>query len=102
MILQSEGPAVWIPAQGWDISGLQPSSFYSPSPQGQHVTFTPTQAGHGAFAGIYHPTQTMGAATVHPLLQQSQSMAGAVEMVGPQAGAYQQPQRAQMNWTNNY
>lgn len=99
---QSEGPAVWIPAQGRDISGLQPSSFYSLSPQGQHVTFTPTQAGHGAFAGIYHPTQTMGAATVHPLLQQSQSMAGAVEMVGPQAGAYQQPQRAQMNWTNNY
>ncbi|XP_043689113.1 GBF-interacting protein 1-like isoform X2 [Telopea speciosissima] len=99
---QSEGSAVWIPAPGRDISGLQASSFYNLPPQGQHVAFAPTQAGHGAFAGIYHPAQTVAAASVHPLLQQSQTMAGAVEMVGPPAGVYQQPQRAQMNWTNNY
>ncbi|XP_042520223.1 GBF-interacting protein 1-like isoform X2 [Macadamia integrifolia] len=99
---QSEGSAVWIPAPGRDISGLPASSFYNLPPQGQHVAFAPTQAGHGAFAGIYHPSQTVAAASVHPLLQQSQTMAGAVEMVGPPAGVYQQPQRAQMNWTNNY
>ncbi|XP_042497820.1 GBF-interacting protein 1-like [Macadamia integrifolia] len=99
---QSEGPAVWFPAPGRDISGLPASSFYNLPPQGQHVAFAPTQAGHGAFAGIYHPAQTVAAATVHPLLQQSQTMAGAVEMVGSPAGVYQQPQRAQMNWTNNY
>ncbi|XP_010245041.1 PREDICTED: GBF-interacting protein 1-like isoform X2 [Nelumbo nucifera] len=100
---QSEGSTVWIPAPGRDISSLQPSSFYN-LPQGQHVTFAPTQGGHGAFAGpgIYHPAQTVAAATVHPLLQQSQTMAGAVEMVGPPAGVFQQPQRAQINWTNNY
>ncbi|KAF8414285.1 hypothetical protein HHK36_002287 [Tetracentron sinense] len=99
---QSEGSAVWIPAPGRDISGLQASSFYNLPPQGQHVTFTPTQSGHGAFTGIYHPAQTVSAATVHPLLQQSQTMTGAVEMLGPPAGVYQQPQHAQMNWTNNY
>ncbi|KAJ4980608.1 hypothetical protein NE237_031445 [Protea cynaroides] len=99
---QSDGSAVWIPGPGRDISGLQASSFYNLPPQGQHVAFAPTQGGHGAFPGIYHPAQTVAAATVHPLLQQSQTMAGAVEMVGPPAGVYQQPQRAQMNWTNNY
>ncbi|OVA19746.1 Protein of unknown function DUF1296 [Macleaya cordata] len=100
---QSEGGSgVWVPAPGRDISGMQASSFYNLSPQGHHVTFAPTQAGHAAFAGIYHPTQTMAAATVHPLLQQSQTMAGAVEMVGPPAGVYQQPQRPQINWTNTY
>ncbi|XP_068643175.1 GBF-interacting protein 1-like isoform X2 [Aristolochia californica] len=99
---QNEGSAMWIPAPGRDISGLQASSFYNLPPQGQHMTYTPTQAGHGAFAGIYHPAQTVTAATVHPLLQQSQTMAGAVEMVGPPAGVYQPPQRAQINWANSY
>ncbi|WOK95242.1 hypothetical protein Cni_G03949 [Canna indica] len=99
--VQSEGSAVWIPAPGRDISPLQASSFYSIPPQGQHMTFTPTQAGHGAFSGIYPPTPTV-AGSVHPLLQQSQTVAGAVEMLGPPAGVYQQPQRAQINWTNNY
>ncbi|URD92626.1 hypothetical protein MUK42_01212 [Musa troglodytarum] len=98
---QSEGSAVWIPAPGRDISALQASSFYSIPPQGQHMTFAPAQAGHGAFGGIYPPTPTV-AASVHPLLQQSQTVAGAVEMLGPPAGVYQQPQRAQINWTNNY
>ncbi|XP_072969616.1 GBF-interacting protein 1-like [Typha angustifolia] len=99
---QSEGSAVWIPAPGRDLSSMQASSFYGLPPQGQHVAFAPAQAGHGAFGGIYHPSQTVAAAAVHPLLQQSQTVAGAVEMVAPPAGVYQQPQRGQINWTNNY
>ncbi|KAL5798148.1 hypothetical protein ACOSQ2_002968 [Xanthoceras sorbifolium] len=98
---QSEGSAVWIAAPGRDISSLPGSSFYN-LPQGQHVTFAPTQAGHGTFAGIYHPAQAVTAATVHPLLQQSQTMAGAVEMGGPAGTVYQQPQHAQINWPSNY
>ncbi|KAJ6824682.1 GBF-interacting protein 1-like [Iris pallida] len=86
---QSEGSAVWIPTPGRDISALQPTSFYN-LPQGQHMTFS----------GIYHhPAQTVAAGSVHPMLQQSQAMSGAVEMVGPPAGVYQQPQRT---WVNNY
>ncbi|XP_058114862.1 GBF-interacting protein 1-like isoform X2 [Magnolia sinica] len=100
---QSEGSAVWIPAPSRDIPGLQPSSFYN-LPQGQHMAFAAAQAGHGTFAGIYHPAQAVPAATVHPLLQQPQTMAGSVEMVGPPpAGVYQQPQQSpQINWANNY
>ncbi|XP_042446115.1 GBF-interacting protein 1-like isoform X1 [Zingiber officinale] len=97
---QSEGPPVWIPAPGRDMSSLQASSFYN-IPQGQHMTFTPTQTGHGAFSGIYPPTPAVPN-SVHPLLQQSQTVAGAVEMLAPPTGVYQQTQRAQINWTNNY
>jgi len=72
---------------------MQATSFYNLPTQGQHMTFP----------GIYHhPTQTVAAGTVHPMLQQSQAMAGAVEMVGPPSGVYQQPQRTQINWVNNY
>ncbi|XP_054797714.1 GBF-interacting protein 1 [Prosopis cineraria] len=99
---QSEGSAVWVAAPGREMSSLPTSSFYSLPPQGQHVTFAPTQAGHGTFAGIYHPAQAVTAATVHPLLQQSQTMAGAVDMVGPGGSVYQQPQHSQMNWPSNY
>ncbi|BBG99877.1 Kinase-related protein of unknown function D, partial [Prunus dulcis] len=94
---QSEGSSVWVAAPGREMSSLT-SSFYNLPQQGQHVTFTPTQAGHGTFAGIYHPAQAVTAATVHPLLQQSQTMAGAVDMVGPGGSVYQQPQHAQINW----
>ncbi|XP_057955419.1 GBF-interacting protein 1-like isoform X2 [Malania oleifera] len=99
---QTEGSAVWIAAPGRDIPGLQASSFYNLPPQGQHVTYTPTQAGHGTFAGIYHPAQAVTAANVHPLLQQSQTVAGAADMVGSTAGVFQQPQHAQINWPNSY
>lgn len=99
--LQSEGSAVWVAAPGREMSSLPTSSFYSLPPQGQHVTFAPTQAVHGAFPGIYHPAQAVTAATVHPLLQQSQTMAGAVDM-GTGGGVYQQPQHSQMNWPSNY
>ncbi|XP_021724431.1 GBF-interacting protein 1-like [Chenopodium quinoa] len=98
---QSEGSTVWIPAPGRDIANLPANSFYN-LPQGQHVTFAPTQAGQGTFAGIYHPAQAVTAASVHPFLQQSQAMPGAVDMAGATANVYQQSQHAQMNWPNNY
>ncbi|KAM7492436.1 hypothetical protein LguiA_035357 [Lonicera macranthoides] len=103
---QNEGSGVWITAQGRDLSGLPASSFYNLPQGGQLAAFTPAQAGHhGTFAGIYHhpaaqPVTAAGA--VHPLLQQSQTMAGPVDMVGPTASVYQQPQPAQINWPNNY
>ncbi|KAI4991219.1 hypothetical protein ZWY2020_039590 [Hordeum vulgare] len=97
---QSEGSTVWIPAPGRDLSALQSSSFYGLPPQGQHLAFAPAQAGHGAYGGMYHPAQTLAGAAVHPLLQPSQTIAGAVEMVGPPANGYQQQQHAQMNWAN--
>ncbi|WJX63516.1 hypothetical protein P8452_48388 [Trifolium repens] len=99
---QSEGSAMWVAAPGRDMTNLPTSSFYNLPPQGQHVTFAPTQAGHGTFASIYHPAQAVTAAAVHPLLQQSQTMAGAVDMVGPGGNVYQQPQHAQINWPSNY
>ncbi|XP_045817269.1 GBF-interacting protein 1-like isoform X1 [Trifolium pratense] len=102
---QSEGSAMWVAAPGRDISNMPASSFYNLPPQGQHVTFAPTQAGHGNFAGVYHhPAQAVAPGTVHPLLQQSQTMAGAVDMVGPGGNVYQQqPQHAHnINWPSNY
>ncbi|KAM0918756.1 hypothetical protein ACQ4PT_008657 [Festuca glaucescens] len=97
---QSEGNAVWIPAAGRELSALQSSSFYGLPPQGQHLAFAPAQAGHGAYGGMYHPAQTLAGGAVHPLFQPPQTIAGAVEMVGPPANGYQQPQHAQMNWAN--
>ncbi|XP_014504993.1 GBF-interacting protein 1-like [Vigna radiata var. radiata] len=96
----SEGSAVWIPAPGQDISSLQVNSLYNLTPQGQHLTFPPTQAAHGAFAGIYQAGQAV--ASPSTLLQQSQAVAGPVETVGPPSGSYQQPQPAQINWNSNF
>ncbi|KAK9035154.1 hypothetical protein V6N11_077203 [Hibiscus sabdariffa] len=93
---QSEGSAVWIAPPGRDISSLPASSFYNLPPQSQNVTFAPTQVGPGSFAGIYHPQGV--AAGVHPLLQQAQTIAGAVDIGGHAANVYQPPQHAQMNW----
>lgn len=100
--LQSKGSAVWVAAPGRDISSMPTSSIYNLPPQGQHMTFTPTQAGHGTFPGVYHPAQAVTAAVVHPLLQQSQSVNEAVDMVGPGSSVYQQPQPGQLNWSSNY
>ena len=77
--------------------GLQANSFHNHS-QGGQVAYG-TKAGHGAFAGIYHPAQPVTTGAIHPHLQQSGT---SVDMVGPAAGVYQQPQNAQMNWPNNY
>ena len=93
-INQNEGSALWVPTPGRDISALQANPFYGLPPQGQQVTFAP-QA--GPFGGIYHPAHTMAGAAVHPLLQASHTMAGAVEIVGAPGSVYQHPQ-AQMNW----
>ncbi|KAL5125957.1 GBF-interacting protein 1-like [Glycine soja] len=96
----SEGSAVWIPAPGQDMSSLQVNSLYNLTPQGQHLTFPPTQAAHGAFAGIFQAGQTV--ASPSTLLQQSQAVAGPVENVGPPSGSYQPPQPAQINWNSNF
>lgn len=92
--LQSEGSGVWMAAPGRDISGLQANSFYN-IPQGGQVAYMPTQVSHGTFASLYHhPAQPVTTSAVHPLLQQSQTLAGpGVDMVGP---------TPQINWPNNY
>lgn len=97
---QNEGSGVWFTTPNRDISTLTASSFYN-VPQGQ-LAFTPTQPGHGTFTGIFHPAQAVTAANVHPLLQQSQAITNAADMVGPTASVYQQPQHAQLNWPSNY
>ncbi|KAI4307839.1 hypothetical protein L6164_030976 [Bauhinia variegata] len=97
----SEGSAVWMPAPGQDISSLHVNSLYNLTPQGQQLTFPPTQAGYGAFASIYQPGQSI--ASPSTLLQQSQAVAGNVETIGPSSGAYQQQsQHAQINWNSNF
>uniref|UniRef100_A0A2N9HYE9 GBF-interacting protein 1 N-terminal domain-containing protein n=1 Tax=Fagus sylvatica TaxID=28930 RepID=A0A2N9HYE9_FAGSY len=93
----SEGSTVWIPGQ--DISNLPVNSLYNFPPHGQHMAFSPAQAGHGAFTGLY-AGQTLAAPST--LLQQSQAMAGAVETVAPPSGVFQQPQHAQINWISNF
>lgn len=101
VVFQSEGSGVWIASSGRDMSSLQGSSFYN-LPQGQ-MAYTPTQPSHGTFANVYHPSQQVNATTVHQLMQQSQAMAGPVDMVGPNGNVYQQqPQHSQMNWPNNF
>lgn len=75
------------------MSGLPANSFYNLPPSGQ-LAYTQTQANHGPFASIYHPTQPITTSNVHPLIQQSQTLAGTgADMVGP---------TSQMNWPNNY
>ncbi|KAF8091515.1 hypothetical protein N665_0444s0029 [Sinapis alba] len=96
---QSEALPVWIAGPGRDV----PSSFYGLQHHGQHVTYAPAQAGHVTFPGMYHhPGQAVTAAGVHhPLLQQSQGVAG-TEMVAPGPNVFQQPQQTPMNWPSNY
>ncbi|CAA0836997.1 Kinase-related protein of unknown function (DUF1296 [Striga hermonthica] len=98
---QNESSGVWYTAPGRDISALQASSFYN-LPQGQ-LTFAPSQPGHVPFTGVFHPAQAVTAANVHPLLQQPQAITNnPVEMMGPTASIYQQPQHTQLNWPSNY
>ncbi|CAF2102684.1 BnaA05g29970D [Brassica napus] len=97
---QSEALPVWIAGPGRDV----PSSFYGLQHHGQHVTYAPAQAGHVTFPGMYHPGQAVTAAggVHHPLLQQSQGVAGA-EMVAPgPPNVFPQPQQTPMNWPSNY
>ncbi|KAI4306242.1 hypothetical protein L6164_029534 [Bauhinia variegata] len=96
----SEGSGVWMSAPGQDLSSLQINSLFNFAPQGQQLAFPPTQVGHGAFAGIYQPGQTV--ASPSTLLQQSQAVAGTAETVGPHPGTFPLPQHAQMNWNSNF
>ncbi|CAM8957559.1 unnamed protein product [Rhodiola kirilowii] len=102
---QSEASTVWVAGPGPDMSNLPANSFYNlpPHPQGQHISFTPTQPGHGAYANLYHhPGQGVTGAAMHPLLHhQSQTMA-APDMVGSTGNMYQQSPHPQANWLNNY
>ncbi|KAI7748467.1 hypothetical protein M8C21_005063 [Ambrosia artemisiifolia] len=78
---QSEGSGAWMAAPGRDVSGLRANSFYN-IPQG------------GQVANIYHhPAQPVTTSAVHPLLQQSQTLAGPGIDMGP---------APQVNWPNNY
>lgn len=94
---QSEGSGMWISGPGREMSGLPSNSFYLPPP----LAITPPQSGHGggAYGGIYHPAQP----NVHPLVQQSQTMAPSVETVRPPIGAYHQHSlSSQVNWNTTY
>ncbi|XP_039012306.1 GBF-interacting protein 1-like isoform X2 [Hibiscus syriacus] len=86
----NEGSALWMPAPGQDLSNLQVNSLYNLSLHSQQLPFSPSQAGHGAFAGLYQsPPQTMAPTNINTLLQQSQPMAAAaVGTVGPPTGPY--------------
>lgn len=84
------------------MHGLPHNSLYNILPQGQHLGYSPSLAvaGHGPYAGIFQPAQTMAAPNMHTLLQHSQARIGAIEAVAPQNAAYQQAQHAQM-WSTN-
>lgn len=101
---QAEGSGLWFPQQPRDLLGVQANSYYNMQqiPHSQHVTFAHTQGGHAAFSGLYHPTQSGPAPNAHPMLQQTQALGAAVGVVGAQPGVYQQPQRAQLSWPNNF
>eukprot|EP01018_Ginkgo_biloba_P007404 Gb_18522 [translate_table: standard] len=119
---QAEGSAIWIHAPTQDLLGMHSSSYYNLTTQGQNMAYAPTQSGHAAFtptqsahsayapsqsalatyAGLYHPTQSGPAPNSHHLIQQSQTLGGSVGVASAQIGAYQQQQRGQLNWTNNY
>ncbi|GMI63821.1 hypothetical protein HRI_000051300 [Hibiscus trionum] len=89
----NEGLAIWMAAPGQDLSNLPVNPLYNISLHGQHLPFSPAQAGHGASAGLYQSSQTMGPpSNVQTLIQQSQPMAVAgAEATVPASGAYQQP-----------
>ncbi|XP_027329681.1 GBF-interacting protein 1-like isoform X2 [Abrus precatorius] len=82
------------------VSQLKENQIYTTGQLGQHLTFSATQAAHGAFAGIYQAGQSV--ASPSTLLQQSQAVAGPVETVGLPSGSYQQPQPAHVNWNSNF
>ncbi|KAK8969567.1 hypothetical protein KSP40_PGU003893 [Platanthera guangdongensis] len=106
---QNGAPGVWISPPGRDISTLPAAgSFYNVPPHGHGhpVAFAPAQAPHGAtYGGVYHPSQSVAAAPMHPLLQQSHAvMGGSSEMIGRPVPVYQHPQQCapQINWADNF
>ncbi|XP_012071069.1 GBF-interacting protein 1-like isoform X2 [Jatropha curcas] len=95
--------SAWISPPGQELSSLHLNSLYHITPQGQHLAFSPAQAGHGPFPGIYPPVQAIAAApsTVNPHLQQPQAVSAAVETSAHPSSAYQQTHLGQINW-NSY
>ncbi|KAK3008707.1 hypothetical protein RJ639_015256 [Escallonia herrerae] len=97
--LTGEDPHAWTSQSQAvrDISGLQANYLYN-----QHVAFSHAQAGHGAFGGLFHPSQTTPTASIiNPFLHQPQTMAESIKPVVPPSGAYQQPQRSENNWSSS-
>ncbi|KAK3021544.1 hypothetical protein RJ639_046492 [Escallonia herrerae] len=75
--LTGEDPHAWTSQSQAvrDISGLQANYLYN-----QHVAFSHAQAGHGAFGGLFHPSQTTPAASIiNPHLHQPQTMPEAIK-----------------------
>jgi len=93
--------AVWFRTPQ-NLSGMQSNSYYSLTAQGQNVAFAPTQSGHAAYAGLYHPAQSGVAQNSPQLLQQSEPLGAAAGGNNSQTGGYQQSQPGQLNWSNNY
>lgn len=98
---QVDGSAFWFRTPQ-NISGMQSNSYYSLTAQGQNVAFAPTQSGHAAYAGLYHPAQSGVAQNSPQLLQQSEPLGAAAGGTNSQTGGYQQSQPGQLNWSNNY
>lgn len=98
---QVDGSAVWFRTPQ-NLSGMQSNSYYSLTAQGQNVAFAPTQSGHAAYAGLYHPAQSGVAQNSPQLLQQSEPLGAAAGGNNSQTGGYQQSQPGQLNWSNNY
>eukprot|EP00249_Psilotum_nudum_P016373 c25790_g1_i1 orf=269-3280(+) len=105
---QVEGSAMWLQAQlSREMPAVQPASYYALPGQNQHSVYSHPQPSHAhthpaaAYAGIYHPQQSGPGASAHQLFQQSQVL-GTVGASGVHTGSYQQPQRAQQTWANNF
>lgn len=98
---QVDGSAFWFRTPQ-NISGMQSNSYYSLTAQGQNVAFAPTQSGHAAYAGLYHPAQSGVAQNSPQMLQQSEPLGAAGGGTNSQTGGYQQSQPGQLNWSNNY
>lgn len=117
---QAEGSALWIKAPAQDLSRMQTSSYYNMPAQAQHsayaatqsahaafaptqsghavYSYTPTQSGHATDARLYHSMQPGPAPNSDHLLHPSQASGGA----SGQVGAYKEPNRGQLNWTNTF
>lgn len=115
---QAEGSALWMQAPSRDLSGMQTSSYYNMPSQAQHsayaatqsshaafaptqsghAVYTPTQSGHATDARLYHSMQPGLASNSDLLLHRSQALGGA----SGQVGAHKEPNRGQLNWTNNF
>jgi hypothetical protein len=107
-----ESSAVWmqsqqLPRDTGPSSGMQTSSYYNLVGQGQHSAYVHSQSAHthghpgSGYGNPYHPSQSVAAPNTHQMLQQPQTL-GSSGAGSIQGGAYQQAQRSQQTWTNNY